>query len=155
SKSSVSFEKRSFDNFDVEWVIPESDSNSGVIMYLHGGGYTCGGLEYAKGFGSKLAASYGMKVLCCAYRLAPENKFPCPVEDAREAYNYLIANGFSPKRIILSGESAGGGLCYSLCIKLNSLGIEQPAGIIAISPWTDLTSSGQSYEENASVDPSM
>lgn len=155
SKSSVSFEKRSFDNFDVEWVIPESDSNSGVIMYLHGGGYTCGGLEYAKGFGSKLAASYGMKVLCCAYRLAPENKFPCPVEDALEAYNYLIANGFSPKRIILCGESAGGGLCYSLCIKLNSLGIEQPAGIIAISPWTDLTSSGQSYEENASVDPSM
>ncbi len=155
NKAAVSFNKRKFDHFDAEWVIPQSDNNNGVILYLHGGGYTCGGLDYAKGFGSKLASRFGMKVLCCAYRLAPEHRFPCAVDDALEAYKYLISNGFKPKRIILCGESAGGGLCYSLCIKLSELDMEQPAGIIAISPWTDLTSSGQSYTDNADVDPSM
>lgn len=155
NKSSVSFNRRSFDNFETEWAIPSNCSNAGVILYLHGGGYTCGSLEYSKGFGSKLASSFGLKVLCCAYRLAPENPFPCALEDALEAYKYLVLSGFTPKRIILCGESAGGGLCYSLCIKLSQLGIELPAGIIAISPWTDLTSSGKSYEENAELDPSM
>lgn len=155
NKGSVSINVRSFDKFEAAWVIPEGDVNSGVILYLHGGGYTCGGLEYSKGFGSKLAHKYGMKVLCCAYRLAPENPFPAAVEDALEAYKFLISGGYSPDRIILCGESAGGGLCYSLCIKLNELGIEMPAGIIAISPWTDLTSSGKSYKENAAIDPSM
>ena len=155
NKSSVSYNERSFENFTAEWVLPEGDSNSGVILYLHGGGYTCGGLDYTKGFGSKLAYKFRMKVLCCGYRLAPENPFPCALDDALEAYNYLISSGFPPERIILCGESAGGGLCYSLCIKLSQLGITLPAGIIAISPWTDLTSSGKSYEDNAEVDPSM
>lgn len=155
NKGSVSYNLRSFENFEAVWVIPEGELNPGVILYLHGGGYTCGGLEYSKGFGSKLAHKYGMKVLCCAYRLAPENPFPAAVDDALEAYNFLISGGYSPENIILCGESAGGGLCYSLCIKLNELGIEMPAGIIAISPWTDLTSSGESYKKNAGIDPSM
>lgn len=155
NKSSVSFNKRAFEGFDAEWVIPDEDSNSGVILYLHGGGYTCGGLDYTKGFGSKLAYKFRMKVLCCGYRLAPENRFPSALDDALEAYRYLLSSGFTPERIILCGESAGGGLCYSLCIKLSRLGEKLPAGIIAISPWTDLTSSGQSYQDNAEADPSM
>lgn len=155
SKSSVSFIRRPFDNFEAEWVIPKEDSPGGVILYLHGGGYTCGSLEYAKGFGAKLAQTFGLKVLCCAYRLAPEHRFPCAVDDAFEAYTYLVNSGFTSDRIVLAGESAGGGLCYSLCIKLNRLGMELPAGIVAVSPWTDLTSSGQSYADNEEKDPSM
>ncbi len=155
NKSSVSYNRRSFGNFTAEWVLPEEDNNSGVILYLHGGGYTCGGLDYTRGFGSKLAYKFRMKVLCCGYRLAPENRFPCALDDALEAYGYLISSGFTPDRIILCGESAGGGLCYCLCIRLKQLGIALPAGIIAISPWTDLTSSGKSYEDNAEADPSM
>lgn len=155
NKGSVSYDVRSFENYEAVWVIPEGEVSSGVILYLHGGGYTCGGLEYSKGFGSKLANKFGLKVLCCAYRLAPENPFPAAVDDALDAYKYLLSGGYTADRIILCGESAGGGLCYSLCIKLKELGIEMPAGIIAISPWTDLTSSGKSYETNASTDPSM
>lgn len=147
--------RQDFADFSAEWIIPDECSSAGVILYLHGGGYTCGGLEYATGFGSKLASEYGLKVFCCAYRLAPENRFPAALDDALASYKYLIDSGFPPDRIILAGESAGGGLCYSLCLKLNGLGISQPAGIIAISPWTDLTASGESYETNKEVDPTL
>ncbi len=147
--------RQDFADFSAEWIIPDECSSAGVILYLHGGGYTCGGLEYARGFGSKLASEYGLKVFCCAYRLAPENKFPAALDDALASYKYLIDSGFPSDRIILAGESAGGGLCYSLCLKLNELGLSQPAGIIAISPWTDLTASGESYETNKEVDPTL
>ncbi|MCD7770728.1 MAG: alpha/beta hydrolase fold domain-containing protein [Oscillospiraceae bacterium] len=147
--------QQDFPDFSCEWVIPDECSSAGVILYLHGGGYTCGGLEYARGFGSKLASEYGLKVFCCAYRLAPENKFPAALDDALASYKYLIDSGFPSDRIILAGESAGGGLCYSLCLKLNELGLSQPAGIIAISPWTDLTASGDSIETNKEVDPTL
>ena len=72
-----------------------------------------------------------------------------------EAYRYLLSKGYGPRHILLCGESAGGGLCYALCLKLKELGMEQPCGVIAISPWTDLTGSGSSYEANRDKDPSL
>ena len=74
---------------------------------------------------------------------------------ALTAYQYLLDKGYPASQIALCGESAGGGLCYALCLKLREMGLPQPCGIIAISPWTDLTASGSSYEENREVDPSM
>ena len=153
--SGVHHERRSFENFEGEWIIPEDEKRNGVILYLHGGGYTCGNIDYARGFGTVLANEFGIRVFCCAYRLAPENPFPAAVEDAVAAYEYLIQSGFSHKKIILCGESAGGGLCYSLSLKLFELWLPQPAGIVAISPWTDLTLSGNSHKENNDIDPSM
>lgn len=154
-RSSVRTVRQDFADFSAEWIIPDECNSAGVILYLHGGGYTCGGLEYSRGFGSKLASEYGLKVFCCAYRLAPENKFPAALDDALASYKYLLDSGFPSDRIILAGESAGGGLCYSLCLKLCELGLSQPAGIIAISPWTDLTASGDSIEANREVDPTL
>ncbi len=154
-RGSVRIVRQDFPDFSAEWVIPDECSSAGVILYLHGGGYTCGGLEYARGFGSKLASEYGLKVFCPAYRLAPENRFPASLDDALASYKYLIDSGFPSDRIILAGESAGGGLCYSLCLKLSELGLSKPAGIIAISPWTDLTASGGSIETNKEVDPTL
>lgn len=144
-----------FDNFTGCWIIPKDERRQGVILYLHGGGYACGGLEYAQGFGSILAVQTGTKVFCAAYRLAPEHPFPAAVEDALEAYKYLLGKGYGPEHITLCGESAGGGLCYSSCLKLKELGLALPCGIIAISPWTDLTASGESYEKNKDIDPTM
>ena len=147
--------EHSFAHFQGGWVIPRDERRQGVILYLHGGGYTCGDLDYALGFGSVLAVQTGMRVFCAAYRLAPEHPFPSAVEDALQAYRYLLQKGYPAEHIALCGESAGGGLCYSLCMKLRELGLPLPGGIIAISPWTDLTVSGDSYEKNAAVDPSM
>jgi len=155
NRNKVIIKKHTFDGFTGAWVIPKDERRDGVILYLHGGGYTCGGLEYALGFGSVLATETGTRVFCCAYRLAPENKFPAAVEDSLEAYNYLIKKGYPSNRITLCGESAGGGLCYSVCLKLKQEKKPMPCGIIAISPWTDLEASGSSYKENKDKDPSM
>ena len=144
-----------FREFEGAWVIPKDERRQGVILYLHGGGYTCGDLEYAKGFGSMLAVQCGSRVFCAGYRLAPEHRFPAALEDALETYRYLLGKSYEPGHITLCGESAGGGLCYALCIKLKELGLPLPGGIMAISPWTDLTASGPSYGENRNVDPSM
>ena len=144
-----------FENFAAAWVIPKDERRQGVILYLHGGGYACGDLEYAKGYGSTLAVRCGVRVFCPAYRLAPESPFPAALEDALESYRYLLKKGYDPRQIALCGESAGGGLIYALCLKLKEENLPLPGGLIAMSPWTDLTSSGQSYETNRDVDPNM
>ncbi len=144
-----------FPAFTGSWVIPKDERRQGVILYLHGGGYTCGGIRYARGFGIRLAERFGVRVFCPAYRLAPENPFPAAVEDACTAYEYLLSKGYKPGNIMLCGESAGGGLCYSLCLTLKEKKLPMPGGIVAISPWVDLTLSGDSYEKNQQCDPSL
>ncbi len=135
--------------------IPRDEVSSGVILYLHGGGYVTGNLSYAKGFASVLASKCGIRVFTVEYRLAPEHTSPTALDDCLEAYGYLLSNGYDPSQIIICGESAGGGLCYSLCHKLRDKGRTQPAGIIAISPWVDLTLSASSFVTNEKNDPSM
>ena len=154
-RSEIMTKNHDFQHFQGAWIMPQDQRRGGVVLYLHGGGYTCGSLEYAKGFSSVLAAECGVRVFCAAYRLAPEHRYPAAVEDVLEAYQYLLKKGYAGHQILLCGESAGGGLIYALCLKLKELGLPLPCGLIGISPWTDLTSSGKSYEENREVDPSM
>ena len=75
-----------FENFEGAWIIPEDERRQGVVLYLHGGGYVCGDLEYAKGFATTLATECGVRVFCIGYRLAPENPYPAALEDALTAY---------------------------------------------------------------------
>ena len=154
-KKDVKVRDHPFDRFEGAWVIPRDERRQGVILYLHGGGYTCGDLDYAKGFAATLADEEGVRVFCAAYRLAPEHPFPAALDDALEAYTYLISKGYGGDHIMLCGESAGGGLCYALCLKLKELKMTMPCGVIAISPWADLTGSGESYETNRDNDPSL
>lgn len=154
-KKDVKVRDHPFDRFEGAWVIPRDERRQGVILYLHGGGYTCGDLDYAKGFAATLADEEGVRVFCAAYRLAPEHPFPAALDDALEAYTYLISKGYGGDHIMLCGESAGGGLCYALSLKLKELKMTMPCGVIAISPWVDLTGSGESYETNRDNDPSL
>lgn len=154
-RNQVIVKEHRFERFEGAWVMPKDERRDGVVLYLHGGGYVCGGLEYALGFGSMLAVQSGTRVFCAAYRLAPESPFPAAVEDVVDAYRYLLEKGYPAEHITLCGESAGGGLCYALCLKLKEAGLPMPCGIMAISPWTDLTASGESYETNREVDPSI
>ena len=136
-------------------IVPRDELRGGIILYLHGGGYVCGTLEYAKGFASILAAECGMRVYAADYRLAPENPYPAAIDDAEDAYTFLLESGYPNEKIIIAGESAGAGLAYALCLRLKDKGIKLPAGIIAISPWCDLTLSGESYDTNKDADPSL
>ena len=154
-KREIMAKEHDFGRFQGAWIMPRDERRDGVVLYLHGGGYTCGGLEYAKGFAATLASECGVRTFCAAYRLAPENPYPAALDDALEAYQYLLKKGYAARQIMLCGESAGGGLIYALCLKLKALELPLPCGLIGISPWTDLTGSGASYEKNREADPSM
>ena len=95
------------------------------------------GAKHAGGFGSQLAALSGLPVLCPAYRLTPEAPFPAALQDALCCYQRLLAH-FAPEKLILAGESAGGGLLYSLCLLAKRHGLPLPGGLVAISPWVVL-----------------
>lgn len=145
-----------FERFQACFATPErcQTEDTHAILYLHGGGYTAGWLDYAKGFGGVLAANTCVKTLCVAYRLAPEDKFPAALDDAMEAYRYLLTQ-YDPKHIAFVGESAGGGLVYCLLHRCRDEGVPFPKCALGISPWTDLTFSGRSYENNVRRDPSL
>ena len=143
-----------FEHFQGAWVMPKDQRRTGVILYLHGGGYTCGSLEYAKGFAAALASECGVRVFCPAYRLAPEHPYPAALEDAVYAYRWLLEEKkYQPSQIVVAGDSAGGGLALALCLYAKDHGLPLPAGIITMSPWTDVSLSGASYEENYTIDP--
>ena len=152
-KDRLLFKAHPFPDFDACWVLPKDVRRQGVVLYLHGGGYVAGSLEYAQGFGALLADEMGVRVFCCGYRLAPETPFPGALTDALAAYRYLLNKGYT--RITLCGESAGGGLCYALCLKLKEENLPMPCAVVAISPWTDLTCEGESYETNREKDPTL
>ena len=147
-KDQVTVDTVKVGNITCAMLSPKDELSNGVILYLHGGGYVAGNLDYACGFASVLAVRCGIRVFTVEYRLAPEHPYPAALDDAMDAYGYLLSGGYEPSRIALCGDSAGGGLCYALCQKLRDKGRTLPAGIIAISPWTDLTLSSESYELN-------
>lgn len=150
----VAFEEVTMPQFQASYVTPNDIRHEDVaLLYLHGGAYVAGSLEYAKGFGSHLAYHTGLRTLCVGYRLAPEHPYPAALEDAMAAYALLREAGCS--KIILAGESAGGGLAYALTLRLKAEGLPLPLAIVAISPWTDLTCSGPSYQANLKADPTL
>ena len=124
-----------FGPFQGAWIMPKDERLQGVVLYLHGGGYTCGNLDYAKGFAATLSDECGVRVFCAAYRLAPEDRFPAALDDAVVSYQYLLSKGYPASQILLCGESAGGGLIYALCLRLKELRLPLPCGLIGISPW--------------------
>lgn len=140
--------------YDADFALPKKPSGDAVILYLHGGGYTAGTLAYAKGFGGVLAELTDMSVLCVAYRLAPEFPYPAALDDVFDSYRFLRA-AFPKQKVFIVGESAGGGLCYALCLRAKAEGLALPDGIVAISPWVDLTLSFPSHERNKEIDPSL
>lgn len=137
-----------------EWVyVNRAHMKKYVILYCHGGGYSTGSRIYARTLTSKLAMSTSMDVLCFDYRLAPENPYPAATEDAMKVWNYLMLLGYGARDVILAGDSAGGNLALSLTLKLKAENRLLPRGLVLMSPWTDLTSSGKSHETKAEIDP--
>lgn len=134
--------------------VKENPRDDKIIMQLHGGGYINGMQnDYRIMAGLYSEVSRGMSVLTVDYRTAPENPYPAALLDAYEAYLWLLEKGWNGEQILLAGDSAGGGLAMSLCHYLKKQGKELPCGIIAMSPWTDLTVSGESYDTNYERDP--
>lgn len=140
-------------NFKMEMLTWIDSKNPYVILQLHGGGYVGAFKNYYRKFaGLYSEVSHGASVLTIDYRVAPEHKFPAALYDALYSYEWLLQHGYSEEHIILAGDSAGGGLAMALCHYLEDRDRKLPAGIIAMSPWTDLTASGPSYTNNYEID---
>lgn len=131
-----------------DWELP------GIVLQLHGGGYY-GRMHntYRDMAGLYNEISKGYDVLSVDYRVAPEHPYPAALEDALAAYQWIMERGYPLEKLIVAGDSAGGGLALALCLYLRDHDIPLPAGIITMSAWTDLTKSGESYQENFDIDP--
>ena len=147
-------ERIDLENFSMELLTWKNSDNDKVVLQLHGGGYvTALRNSYRTMAGLYSEVGKGLSVLTIDYRIAPEHPFPAALDDALCAYNWLIEKGYTEDRIILGGDSAGGGLAMAMCHYFKDNGMTMPLGIVAMSPWTDLTASGPSYVENKSIDP--
>lgn len=138
-----------------EWITTPATSADRVMLYFHGGSYNSGSIRSHRSLAANIAHAANARALIVGYRLAPEDPFPAAVEDARAAYGWLLENRFRPDRIIVAGDSCGGGLALSLLIRLREEGLPLPAAAVCLSPWTDLACTGESWETNRKKDIMM
>lgn len=141
------------DNYRMEMLSPTEGASKWVVLQLHGGGY----VSAFKNNYRTMAGLYSevcpkASVLSVDYRIAPEHPYPAALEDAVDAYQWLLAEGYDAKHIFLAGDSAGGGLSLALVMYLRDHGMPLPAGLALLSPWADLTASGASYDDNYEID---
>jgi len=136
-----------------EWLTPPGVRTDAVVLYLHGGGYVIGSPRSHRHLAAAIARSAGTRALLLDYRLAPEHPFPAALEDSVAAYQWLLGQGIAPERVVVAGDSAGGGLTVATLLALRDRGLPRPAGGVCISPWVDLTNSAASYVTRAAADP--
>jgi acetyl esterase/lipase len=129
-----------------------ADPTLPVVLYLHGGGFRIASALAYRSYMSHLAAVIGARVVVIDYRLAPEHPYPAALQDVVAAYRGLLDQGVAPGRVVVAGDSAGGGLAASLVLSARAEGLPAPAGIVCSSPWADLTVTAKSYEANAATD---
>jgi len=131
----------------------DGTADENVILYFHGGVYVIGTAVASVPLVSDLARRAGAKAITLDYRLGPEHPYPAAIDDARAAYEGLLAQGIAPGQIALAGESAGGGLVVALLLALRDAGTALPSGGYAMSPYVDLTLSGETLTGRAALDP--
>jgi epsilon-lactone hydrolase len=151
----VSSEPFKIGDMQAEWIVPTEIENDSIILYLHGGGYCIGSITTHRSMVSFLAKTAKSKALMIDYRLAPEHPFPAAVEDAVSAYRWLLAQGNLPQQLVISGDSAGGGLTVATLVDLKEKGEPLPAAAVCLSPWVDLEGIGDSITTKAEEDPML
>src|ERR1051325_3298594 len=149
---SLCYDPVTLDGFTAEWMTPAGSGSDRVLYYLHGGRYAICSVSTQRCLIASIAHTAAANAFAINYRLAPEHPFPAAVDDAVKGYEYLLEKGFSPKKIFVAGDSAGGGLTMATLLKLKEKGVPLPAAAVCISPWTDLEGIGESHINNAATD---
>jgi acetyl esterase/lipase len=136
-----------------EWVRARRARQDAVLLYLHGGGYVIGSPTSHRHLVAAISEASGLSAFSADYRMGPEVQFPGAVEDAVAAYKGLLDTGIAPSKLAIGGDSAGGGLTIATLVALRDRKIPLPAAAVVLSPWVDLTGSGESMRTRASRDP--
>jgi acetyl esterase/lipase len=135
-----------------EWITHAEGINDKALLYLHGGGLVVGSARAHRGIVANFVKGSNVPALVIDYGLAPERPFPHGLNDCLAAYEYLLSKGISTDRIVIAGDSGGGNLVLATLLALKEQKKALPAGAVALSPWTDLTNSGKSWQTNAELD---
>ncbi|MGH7110807.1 MAG: alpha/beta hydrolase [Stellaceae bacterium] len=136
-----------------EWTVTPGADRDAALLYFHGGGYVIGSLDSHRHLAAEAGRALGAPTLALDYRLAPEHPFPAAVEDALAGYRYLLGRGIKPGRIVLVGDSAGGGLVVSAMLAIRDAGLAQPKAGWCVSPWVDMEALGETMASLAATDP--
>jgi monoterpene epsilon-lactone hydrolase len=146
-------ELRTLGGVAAEWTRPPGPTR-GVILYCHGGAYAVGSAKVYRGLAARFATQTGCAVATIDYRLVPEHPYPAAADDAIRAYAALLEQAES-ESIVIAGDSAGGNLALVTLLRARDRGLALPAAAVLLSPWTDLTGSGQSMQSNRRRDPML
>ena len=149
----VSYDEVDAGGIPALWVTAPDAADDRVVLYLHGGGYVLGSLISHQDLVARISKAAKSRVLYIDYRLAPEHPFPAAVEDATDAYRWLLSTGIDASRAVVAGDSAGRGLTVATMVSLRDAGDPLPTAAVCISPWVDLEGVGESMTTNAGVDP--
>jgi acetyl esterase/lipase len=136
-----------------EWFTPPGVTGDITLYWLHGGGYSIGSVATHARMVSLIAKAAGARAFAVDYRLAPENPFPAGLDDAVAGYRWLLEQGVDPARLVIGGDSAGGGLTLATLQRLREAGDPLPAATVLLSPWTDLEATGESIKTRREADP--
>lgn len=149
---SVKITKQSIENIDCFWFENiEQKETKQLIIYLHGGAFTLGGIVSHSPLVTHLANEFNVPLLFVEYSLAPEKPFPTAINEVVKVYQSILQT-YPKSEIIFIGDSAGAGLAISVISKMNELEIKIPHSLVMISPWTDLTCSYESHTTNSELD---
>lgn len=135
-----------------ERLTPAGEVSDQVLYYMHGGAYLAGSPRTHRGMLAHIAKAAGCTVIALDYRLAPEHPYPAALDDAVNGWKALLAQGVKPANLVIGGDSAGGNLALVTAIAIRDAGLPQPSGLVLLSPWTDLSSSGSSMGSRAERD---
>lgn len=133
--------------------VVKNSSDKKIILHCHGGGYAVGSTLSHRPLAAQLAQACNARTTTFNFRLAPEHRFPCALEDALTVYQFLLQSTDS-KNIVLSGDSGGASLAFALALQIRDLQLPQPAALLGLSPWLDFACEGNTYEINKPKDPS-
>ena len=152
-KSDIIISELYFDKIrTLKFTSPSFDQEK-CILYFHGGGYVAGSPETHQNFLMALSKKSQISIYAIDYSLAPENHYPAALNDAVASYKCLLDMGYKAENIFMGGDSAGGNLTLVSALKLQEIGKELPAKLFLLSPWTNLTASGESIKSNSKKDP--
>jgi epsilon-lactone hydrolase len=138
---------------DAEWIAAPGAAADRIVLYLHGGGYVLGSVKTHRDLIGRISRAAQARVLALNYRLGPEHPFPAAIDDALAGYRYLIENGSNPAKIVVAGDSAGGGLTIAALVAIRDARLPMPAAGVCLSPWVDLEAKGESMTTRAQADP--
>ncbi len=149
----VSVEEGKLYGLKVEWYRPENAQSGKVLLYLHGGAFILGSCDSHRKLVTQIARAGRIDAVMPEYRLAPEHLYPAGLQDCVGVYRALLEYGYNPDNIVVAGDSAGGGLTMSLMLELRHTGLPLPGAAVLLSPFLDLTASGESVTTRADEDP--